>query len=400
MKKLAVFLMVCVSVVAFSSCATAAYDEEDGIVASCLEEQNAMKVLHEQAKASMVPSVKLSLNDVSVAYYNEGNSGDSESTPYIIDSLSDLKLLQERVNNGTEPSGKYYRLGADISLSADGPWTGIGFSNSFKGHFDGNNKTITVNVSENIITTGLFYEVESSGTAVKNLTVKGTVTASSTTANGSLTGAVAAGIVFELQSGTIENCTFEGTVEARSNASGRACDAAGIVGSMKSAGIVRNCSLNGTIRAVGDGAVAGGIVCLQSGTVSDCATSSSSTVYASGGTSYAGGIAGMAGEGRITGCTSNATISGATYRGGIAGLATSSSTLSSNSYTGASKEVGTGSSSSGGNSGNSGSGSSPYDYSNPYSSTSSSGGGGCDAGLGALGLMLCVAFVLKKGFRK
>ena len=400
MKKLEVFLVACVYVAMLAVCCGAAYDDES-IIAAHIEEQGRLKILDEQSKTSNALHVELGLDDVSLAYYyNESNNGDSESAPYIIDSLSDLKLLQERVNAGIEPSGKYYRMDSDIDLSSETEWTGIGFlstTHPFDGHFDGNHKTITVNNNGTIITTGLFYTIKSSGTAVKDLTVKGTVKSSSTTVNGSVTGATAAGIVYELASGTLENCVFNGMVEAESTASNSCGNAAGIVAYVQSAGSVKNCSFsNGTVKATGGystlGATAGGIVDTQYGTVSGCTTSSGSTVYAFGGTSYAGGITAfaMSGNVSITNCTSNATISGATYQGGILGRGTSSTVLSGNSYTGANKEVGNGSTNN-----NSGNNSSSNSH-NGNTGSSGGGGSGCNVGLCWAGFMLGALVIMKR----
>ncbi|MBQ6909254.1 MAG: hypothetical protein IJQ29_03995, partial [Synergistaceae bacterium] len=51
------------------------------------------------------------------AYYDE-YTGDSETDAYIISSKEDLILMRDRVNNGNDPAGKYYKLAADIDLSS------------------------------------------------------------------------------------------------------------------------------------------------------------------------------------------------------------------------------------------------------------------------------------------
>lgn len=43
-------------------------------------------------------------------YDNEGRDGFTEAGAYLIDSIDDLKLLRDRVNAGTEPENRYYRL--------------------------------------------------------------------------------------------------------------------------------------------------------------------------------------------------------------------------------------------------------------------------------------------------
>ena len=76
------------------------------------------------------------------SYWNEGNYGYSDSTAYVIDSISDFVEFQTRVNNGTEPEGSYYKLGINLNLAGNYPkWIPIGTeSRPFKGHFNGNGK--------------------------------------------------------------------------------------------------------------------------------------------------------------------------------------------------------------------------------------------------------------------
>ncbi|MBQ9904640.1 MAG: hypothetical protein IJM47_07635, partial [Synergistaceae bacterium] len=76
-------------------------------------------------------------------YWDEGHQGTS-ADPYLIDSIDDLKALRDRVNNGEEPNNKYYKLTIDMNLTQEKQWLAIGDSDekAFKGHFDGNSKTI------------------------------------------------------------------------------------------------------------------------------------------------------------------------------------------------------------------------------------------------------------------
>lgn len=53
------------------------------------------------------------------AYYDGSNNGDSWETAYIIASSEDLRLMRDRVNIGEDPGGKYYRLNADIDVTAE-----------------------------------------------------------------------------------------------------------------------------------------------------------------------------------------------------------------------------------------------------------------------------------------
>ena len=82
------------------------------------------------------------------SYKEKGKDGSTESNAYIIDSIADLQELQTCVNNGTEPSGKYYKLTTDLNISALTTWEPIGYNSSkpFKGHFNGNGKNLYVNI--------------------------------------------------------------------------------------------------------------------------------------------------------------------------------------------------------------------------------------------------------------
>jgi hypothetical protein len=82
------------------------------------------------------------------------NTGDSEADAYVITTTGDLDLLAQRVNAGNAYSGKYFRLGANITYSHDSEWnnttstennyTPIGKSGAtFKGHFDGKGFTVS-----------------------------------------------------------------------------------------------------------------------------------------------------------------------------------------------------------------------------------------------------------------
>ena len=102
-------------------------------------------------------------------YYNEGHTGDSEADAYIIDSVDDLKQMRDRVNAGTE-STKYYKLAADLDITAETEWMPIG-SRDFSGVFDGQNHTIKVNIIGRNAAS-LFSIL--SGT-IKNLKVSGTI---------------------------------------------------------------------------------------------------------------------------------------------------------------------------------------------------------------------------------
>ena len=70
-------------------------------------------------------------------------AGTSAVDPYLIIYPSQLLKLADDVNGGTNTSNKYFKLGNDIDMNGV-TFNGIGnLERSFKGHFNGNNKTIS-----------------------------------------------------------------------------------------------------------------------------------------------------------------------------------------------------------------------------------------------------------------
>lgn len=97
----------------------------------------------------------------------------TESDPYLIsgnkawDELSDMT----RMGNGTSLEGKYLKLTANITVAKM-----IGTeANPFRGTFDGQNKTITCNISEPSVKGAAPFNYIK-GATIKNVVVKGTVT--------------------------------------------------------------------------------------------------------------------------------------------------------------------------------------------------------------------------------
>ncbi|MBQ6738879.1 MAG: hypothetical protein IJP41_10575, partial [Synergistaceae bacterium] len=56
------------------------------------------------------------------AYYDEGNDGNSWETAYVINSWEDLTLMRDRINNGSDAKGKYYKLNSDIDITINTYW--------------------------------------------------------------------------------------------------------------------------------------------------------------------------------------------------------------------------------------------------------------------------------------
>ena len=71
-------------------------------------------------------------------YYNDDPSrtGDSPETAYLIDSVENLKILRDRVNDSTEPANKYYRLTQDLNITSEHDWTPIGYDLDSNGNLN------------------------------------------------------------------------------------------------------------------------------------------------------------------------------------------------------------------------------------------------------------------------
>ena len=204
----------------------------------------------------------------------------TEEEPYLIMDAEGLRLLAEKVNDGNNYEGKYFRLENDIDLSASEPWTAIGTyfydststlnNNPFSGTFDGGGyeiKGLSIKKSDN--NQGLFGYVDIGG-IVKNLTVSGSVTGSS----------LVGGVVGR-NYGTVENCVNNAAVTGSGGYVG------GIVGYNNGSGCtVANCTNTGTV--TGDRQV-GGVV----------------------GYNYS--------DATVTNCFNTATVSGRSSVGGVVG---------------------------------------------------------------------------------
>lgn len=404
------------------------------------------------------------INGYGTSYYNEGHSGSSEADAYIIDSVTDMVEFRDRVNNGQEGEGLYYRLANDLDLEQYEEWSPIGRKyGTFTGHFDGNGKTIKVNLrpqtainyglglNSGLVSygTALFGVVDTKNSyAIKNLNVSGYVKDRHSVA----------GIAVRLYNGSIENCTFTGTVSSYGHEAAHNlvvyiyedpifdAFAGGIVERMFS-GTVKNCTVKGAeIRTEPDMAgtgFSGGIVAkISGGTVENCTVDQQTTVSVvsqNPGTAgiRAGGIVSIAEQGSITNNTSEAQINadgkGTMYIGGIvAEMLASGVSLNGNRYSGANYGVGydtsgipsdrgcskisstnetttndntntdntgntgnnTGNTNTDNNTGNTGN-TDTGNTDNNANSVGSGGGGGCNTGITLLGL-LAAMFIIKK----
>jgi len=195
----------------------------------------------------------------------------------------------------------YLKLMNDIALV--GEWTPIGnSSNEFKGHFDGNNKTISglkiIAPSADCI--GLFGAVSGS---VKNLGLAGV------NIQGGSFGYI--GGVAGLVIGSVENCHVTGKIGGSDQVGGVAGGVGGVAGGV--GGSVTNCYSSAAVS--GSGYRVGGVV----GTVNGGSVESCYSTGAVNGNNEVGGVAGAVSTGGVENCYSTGAVSGNSEVGGVVG---------------------------------------------------------------------------------
>ena len=231
----------------------------------------------------------------------------SEDDPYLISTVQDMVDFADKINRGNN-ADKYYKLTADIDLGGM-DWTPVGMLvKPFRGIFDGNGKKITgLNVSHSGDFLGLFgYNL---GT-IKNLTVSGCVTNTSTSkseehGDADFVGGVAgfnAGTMIDVDSNVVVDASGANNVGgiAGFNTSGKWVDSRdvgdeeGIKKTIAGAeGIIQRC---GNAGFVAGRMKVGGIVGENAGTVEKCYNKGTVVNMKTFGGSGVGGIAGRNGN--------------------------------------------------------------------------------------------------------
>lgn len=231
----------------------------------------------------------------------------SEDDPYLISTVQDMVDFADKINRGNN-ADKYYKLTADIDLGGM-DWTPVGMLvKPFRGIFDGNGKKITgLNVSDSGDFLGLFgYNL---GT-IKNLTVSGCVTNTSTSkseehGDADFVGGVAgfnAGTMIDVDSNVVVDASGANNVGgiAGFNTSGKWVDSRdvgdeeGIKKTIAGAeGIIQRC---GNAGFVAGRMKVGGIVGENAGTVEKCYNKGTVVNMKTFGGSGVGGIAGRNGN--------------------------------------------------------------------------------------------------------
>ena len=190
----------------------------------------------------------LSLLPVAFAAEENSAAGEDELPRIAIRSSEEFVRFAAQCSSDLYSKGKRFVLESDLDLSGTAfspvPW--------FGGVFDGGGHTIRgFRFDADGSRQGLFRIVAEGG-VVRNLRVVGTVTPGGT--------ACIVGGIAGVNRGTLENCSFEGTVAAIETGGG-------IVGHNTASGTVRDCSFSGSLTAEHQAA---GIAGLNDGSLVRC----------------------------------------------------------------------------------------------------------------------------------
>lgn len=241
----------------------------------------------------------------------------STGTAYKISTEESLRAFAAAVK-ADDGNGTYAHAGVTLYLAGDialtGTWAPVGSTATyvgdfFAGTFDGCGHTISgLNVQGSKVNQGLFAAINKA--TIRNLNVSGTVSCGTKNYVG--------GIVGKVQAGTIENCSFSGSVTGGYTG--------GIAGGLNG----NDVTISGCANfAAVTGTTAGGILGYWKNTaaIRDCYNTGSVT-----GSAKAGGIVGQLSSGTIENCYSIGDIGGkASQKGGI--FAFSSATVKNCYYT-------------------------------------------------------------------
>lgn len=227
-------------------------------------------------------------DNVAYVFVGEG----TEVTPYLIQTVTDLKMLAKNINEGiNDYDDQYFNLEANLDLNNE-IWTPIAhgyYGVGAKGiHFNGKGHRITglnvddTNLSSKYINAGFFGQCRS----VKNLHVEGNVT--STNTGGYYAGGIA-GVIETSEN--ISNCSFTGTVSGY-------CNVGGLVGEIRGYTTLEGCKNSATITLIDQmpSSYVGGLVGLANGlAVNNCYNTGNITAT-NGGSSNGSGVGGLIGK--------------------------------------------------------------------------------------------------------
>lgn len=245
----------------------------------------------------------------------------TETDPWQIESLGHMIALASAVAEGNTFEGKYLKVMNDISgiTMPVGYFPNASNNHPFKGDFDGNNKTLTIDIDgaaqPATIRLGLFGAV-ADGANLHDMTIKGTVTST-----GDALGALAGRVDVSSGTVTIKNITSEVVISGPQYLGG-------LVGWVNLAGegstVFENCANKGGIKGTN---FLGGILGASNNvpkkdklSFTDCTNEGSID-----GGHYLGGIVGQLQASAntntkdLTRCTNKGTINGKYCVGGICG---------------------------------------------------------------------------------
>ena len=253
---------------------------------------------------SLMPAA-LAADTVDVAALPEyaADADISTGAAYKISTEESLRAFAAAVK-ADDGNGTYAHAGVTLYLAGDialtGTWTPVGSTATyvgdfFAGTFDGCGHTISgLNVQGSKVNQGLFAAINKA--TIRNLNVSGTVSCGTKNYVG--------GIVGKVQAGTIENCSFSGSVTGGYTG--------GIAGGLNG----NDVTISGCVNlAAVTGTTAGGILGYWKNTaaIRDCYNTGSVT-----GSAKAGGIVGQLQKGSIENCYSTGVVGGtAAQFGGI-----------------------------------------------------------------------------------
>lgn len=250
----------------------------------------------------------------------------TETDPWQIESLGHMIALASAVAEGNTFEGKYLKVMNDISgiTMPVGYFPNASNNHPFKGDFDGNNKTLTIDIDgaaqPATIRLGLFGAV-ADGANLHDMTIKGTVTST-----GDALGALAGRVDVSSGTVTIKNITSEVVISGPQYLGGLIGYLA-LVSTGKAT--IEDCTNKGNITGTnylgGILASTNAIEAKDAFSIVNCSNSGIIT-----GQKFLGGIAGQLSSKAdnnnpktkaVTGCTNTGSISGTITAGGIVGYA-------------------------------------------------------------------------------
>ena len=235
----------------------------------------------------------------------------TQANPYRIENEEDFEYFRSLLNSWEEFEGEYVTLINDLEC-VDEPLPGY-----FKGDFDGNNKTVHLEIDySEVDKNGAALFSHADGAHIHDFDVDGYVWANESEATGAVVGYLSNDI-------NSENCVIE-NINVYSQVSGDKY-VGGVVGYAYSGAEIKNCTYNGCYDSeydqyygVDGSNTVGGIVGYAQCDVIDCTVTSNE--YEIGGASTVGGVVGFS-SGNIIDCIveDDIAVSGTSVIGGIAG---------------------------------------------------------------------------------